>query len=833
MRATSAAALLILGIALPLRGQDDTASLSGALTARVPGVQVQSRDGSAGAGPIITIRGAAEPLTPARPLLIIDGVRVDNTQGVDNPSLSGHPSTARFDDIDPSEIERIEVLPGAAAAALYGPGAGNGVILVTTRHSSTRFLHGSVSAEGGWTTMPGVESPSYFAWGHATNGTFQQCLTYQAAAGQCVVDSVTHFNPMRDATTTPITAGTMERYGGEVGASVEHYRGYLTAHYAGADGNLMMPRGGLPPVGVGYRLNTTDRADVRGQVSADISPTIDVGVAAGYISEHQRVPGVDSLLIAGALNPGYGPPGWPQGSNYPEQLVYDLASQSVSHTTVSGYGNWHPFSPLTLHVRAGEDGTAETWAWAPYPGSQGPFGPGVVRAVYPVHGGIIQFTSDLGGDLALHPAAWLAWRTAVGLQYLDAHLKSGPTTADRAQSVYADEGVTIAERLTIDAGARWNHEWIHRWKAASTAIDPSLRGRLMLLGRDSTAHIGLRGAIGETHTLPPPDVAAGVLLLPAQYYCVTFTTSCFPPGHPRFVAERQREAEGGVIAGLADDRLTLDIAVFERRNVNVLVPARITVDGMTAFADSGAGITRDDGLEVTVGARPIVTRALNWDVTLTGFVNENKLLRLAYPGPLRTPSNLMQLAVGDPVYGIWAASYSYADANHDGVVEPSEVTVASSPSFVGPARPTREAALSSSIALWHGGLTIGALVDYRGGFVLPDLVGFYQAALATSRAENLPGASLADQARAVAIRQSLYFVGQVQRVNAIRWRELSLSAPIPLPGPAVRVTVAARNLALWTNYRGPDPDADVTTGNVEQLRLPQPRTWLIRATAAF
>jgi len=799
---------------------------------RVPGVQVQPRDGSAGAGPVIAIRGAAEPLTSARPLLIIDGVRVDNAQGVDTPNIAGHPATARIDDIDPAEIERIEILPGPAAAALYGPGAGNGVILVTTRRGSTRFLYGSVTAENGWTSVRRPETPSYYAFGHSTGGA-QQCLRYEAAEGQCVVDSVTHFNPLIDATTTPIGTGTSQRLGGDVGLTVEGIRAYATVHYAGSDGDLEMPRVFQSSNAAGYRPNTARRSDVRGQLSSTIGHAVDWGIAGAYSDAYERLPGIDSLLIAGALNPGYGPPGWPQGSNYPDEMLNDLAIDHATHTTGTAYGNWRVIAPLTVHARVGEDGTNETWRSDPFPGSYGPLGPGYVFGLHQTLGGLNTFTSDLGSDLSVQAAHWLASRTAIGFQYLDVKDKANPRFADRTQSVYAEQTVVIADRLTIDAGARWNHERMHVYGATSTAIDPSLRGRLMLFGRDSTAHIGLRGAIGEMHALPPLDAL------------LVFNRSCLPtpgiggvtcgvPSAPRFVAERQREAEGGVIAGLAHDRLTLDLTVFERRNVDVQVPSLFPYNGQMVQLDSGSGITRDDGLEVTVGAKPIVTDAVRWDLTLTGFVNQNKVLRLGFPGPLQTVSPFMTLVAGRPVYGIWATSYSYADVNHDGAIEPSEVTVAPTASYVGPARPTREAALSSSLGLWHGRLIVGVLVDYRGGYVLPDLASNYQADVATSRALNVPGASLADQARAIAASDSYISAGEVQRVNAIRWRELSLSAPLPLfLGSSVRVTVAARNLALSTNYRGPDPDADLTTGNVAQLRLPQPREWLIRATAAF
>jgi hypothetical protein len=111
------------------------------------------------------------------------------------------------------------------------------------------------------------------------------------------------------------------------------------------------------------------------------------------------------------------------------------------------------------------------------------------------------------------------------------------------------------------------------------------------------------------------------------------------------------------------------------------------------------------------------------------------------------------------------------------------------------------------------------------------MVGWNQAILGASAAINTPGASLADQARAIAGQNGL-LAGYVQRVNALRWRELSVTAPLPVAS-SVELTVAARNLALSTNYRGPDPDADMTTATAFSLQLPQTRTWLLRLTAGF
>lgn len=84
---------------------------------------------------------------------------------------------------------------------------------------------------------------------------------------------------------------------------------------------------------------------------------------------------------------------------------------------------------------------------------------------------------------------------------------------------------------------------------------------------------------------------------------------------------------------------------------------------------------------------------------------------------------------------------------------------------------------------------MGSLFDHRGGYVLPDVAGFGQAIDQASAAINTPGASLAHQARVIAAEHGIWGTGYAQRVNALRWRELSLSAPRPM-APTVEVMVA-------------------------------------------
>ena len=106
--------------------------VSNLLTAREPGVTGLVSGGLSGEGAKIRIRGNASLSQSNEPIVFIDGVRM-NSGGGFGIGTGGGGSPSRLDDIDPSTIERVEVLKGAAAATLYGTEASNGVIQIFTK----------------------------------------------------------------------------------------------------------------------------------------------------------------------------------------------------------------------------------------------------------------------------------------------------------------------------------------------------------------------------------------------------------------------------------------------------------------------------------------------------------------------------------------------------------------------------------------------------------------------------------------------------------------------------------------------------------------------------
>jgi TonB-linked SusC/RagA family outer membrane protein len=100
--------------------------ISTLLAAREPGLSAITSAGLTGEGARIRIRGNASLTQSNEPVIFIDGIRINN----------GGARTSRLDDIDPSTIERVEILKGAAAATLYGTEASNGVIQIFTKMGS-------------------------------------------------------------------------------------------------------------------------------------------------------------------------------------------------------------------------------------------------------------------------------------------------------------------------------------------------------------------------------------------------------------------------------------------------------------------------------------------------------------------------------------------------------------------------------------------------------------------------------------------------------------------------------------------------------------------------
>jgi TonB-linked SusC/RagA family outer membrane protein len=104
-----------------------------ALSSKVPGVNIVAGGGAPGQSTKINIRGYSSLTGNTQPLFVVDGIPFDNSVNASTDANAGTQYSNRAFDIDPNNIESMTILKGAAAAALYGSRATNGVIVITTK----------------------------------------------------------------------------------------------------------------------------------------------------------------------------------------------------------------------------------------------------------------------------------------------------------------------------------------------------------------------------------------------------------------------------------------------------------------------------------------------------------------------------------------------------------------------------------------------------------------------------------------------------------------------------------------------------------------------------
>jgi TonB-linked SusC/RagA family outer membrane protein len=107
------------------------------LQGKVAGVNITASNGLSGSGTNIIIRGYTSVTQSNQPLFVVDGVPIDSGTNNQGSILDGNTASSRFLDLDPNTIQEVNVLKGLSATVLYGNRGRNGVILITTKSSTT------------------------------------------------------------------------------------------------------------------------------------------------------------------------------------------------------------------------------------------------------------------------------------------------------------------------------------------------------------------------------------------------------------------------------------------------------------------------------------------------------------------------------------------------------------------------------------------------------------------------------------------------------------------------------------------------------------------------
>jgi len=344
-------------------------------------------------------------------------------------------------------------------------------------------------------------------------------------------------------------------------------------------------------------------------------------------------------------------------------------------------------------------------------------------------------------------------------------------------------------------------------------------------------------------------------------------------GNTQLRPERSSELEGGFDATLWQGRLTLTYTEYNktRRDAILPIPVAPSVSG-SVFGTSqilkNIGVIRNTGTELTVNAFLLQSRAVSWNVG-ANLSNDNNLVVSLNRGqpPLcfgaGVPCQGTRIVAGYPLFGEWATPVvSFADANHNGIIEPSEVRLADSSVYVGQPSPKYQFNLTTDITLLNGRLSVHATLAYQNGLLQNNLGALSSGAFA--QLPNTPGTPLATQVAVVEAEcnagtyqlgitnetsapgcnfngaGSGTVIGLYQTVNTFRFQDLSINYEVPravsswFRVPRMTVALQGNNLGLHTNYRGMDPNVNafstVSAGDetADTGQIPEPRTWWLK-----
>ena len=818
-------------------------TLSDALSSRVPGVVVQTSAGETGAGSRIRIRGSNSISLSNDPLLIIDGIRADNSSESTAQGTGGQ-LPSRFNDINPEEIEDVEIIKGPAAAALYGTAAANGVIQITTKKGRAGRTRWDAFAETGSLKDINDYPLNLRSYGHTASGSLvTNCNLFRRTSGlanACVaIDSTASNNPLQSSGIEGI--GNRRITGLSVTGGSDAVAYYVSGEYQ-REQNVIA-------------INHQQKLNLRSNLRSQLTRSIDMQLSLGYVNSDLRRPQNDNNsfgVVSGSLlgkaadcsptgakeHPGLCSGGADTVSHGyfnpgidPNDFFNINTRQQVQRVIGSLASNWTPVSWLAVNGTVGGDidhrTDDETLPPAVLPVDQDRLDGyrSVNRAI------IGNYTANLSAA-ATYDYAGFKFVSTVGSQYTDvaftrtdafgAKLLAGTgslagTTARFAVSEINNDVRTLgflgrqqvswADRLFVTGGIRTdrnsafgtNFRRVY-YPSLSTSWVVSDDGRLpgKLPRIPALSSLRLRAASGSAGQNPG-------YLAAEQFYtpvAVTVNGTDVPAftaggaGNPNLKPEKSTETEAGLDIGLFSGRVSLEYTHYNKITRDELVNVVLAPSlGTSTNRFQNLGRVRNYGDEASLTADLLNTDQVKLGFTLNGSWSRNHLDDLGVdengtPIPQFTGGfdDTQIFKAGLPLGAYYIRGItSVNDANHDGLIacpdgpgsDGCEFTIADSASYQGTPFPLIELNFTPSLTIGRYA-RLTALFDHRAGQKIYNLTGVYRNAIFLNGAPvQLPSSGNLEQQAAAQAAANGFNGGYIENASFTKLREMTLSIFLP------------------------------------------------------
>ena len=665
-----------------------------ALAGKAPNVVVRTQSGEPGASAFIQIRGATSVLGPLlggnQPLIVVDNQPIDNQTVSDQttpwPGGAGTVTQNRSADINPNDIESIDILKGAAASAIYGARAANGVILITTKRGAagaTRYtLNSTATFDEVLKTMPLQRS-----FGQGTGGVAPTC-----AAANCNLTSLSWGPTLAAGTPTYDHGAEIYRTGLtsdnnlSVAGGNQRTTFFLSGGLTSQDGVISGPNNKYARTSL--RLKATHQlidaltlsgnfsyVDSRGKYVQKGSNTS--GLLLGALRTPPEFDNRQYLDPSSGMHRSYRFPNPDATSaqlsrNYdnPFFVLNNTGNQSELGRFIGNVGfEYVPTAWLSVRYTLGADQyTDQRLQSLPLTSSDNPVG-AVIRATMnnlEIDHNLVatlqrQFTPwsqarlTLGqnlnsrryrdtwirGEQLIAPEPYVVQNTiswapfeTKSLRHIEAYF--GQAELDLWDQLFVTVGVRNDGFSTFGASEkRATYPKASAAWAFTNALGNRQRQGLFSFGK-------LRAAYGETGREPPvyATITAlsstqtlgsgfGDLIVPSQSGHGGLVTSLLL-GNPDLRPERNRETEVGLDLGFLDNRADLNATYYSKRSSDVILTVQTNAAQTGAFqALRNAAEISNKGVELQLNLRPLTTARYAWEVGANFGRNRGKVLSLA------------------------------------------------------------------------------------------------------------------------------------------------------------------------------------------------------------
>ena len=696
------------------------------LTSRAPGVTVFEGT-QTGAGVRVRIRGTSSLSLTNNPIYILDGVRIEGTSGSSSVSVGGT-TPARINDINPEEIESIEVVKGPSASTLYGTDAANGVVVITTKRGTAGRPQWSYSTQQTAITDHNPYPTAYWGWRTGTTSATTstpsntvQCFLSQVANGICTQDSVTSYNLTKDPESTPFGIGYRQQHALQVGGGSEAIRYFVHGEWEDEDGPTKVPdfdnrylsSHGLTLSSIQRSPSHLNRETARANLDITLSPSAELSLSGGYIQQDLRLPESDDSGVLGIATNIYGGPGFKYNLNaagdtlfgwraFTPRDVYQLETdQNIQRFIGSSRANWRPREWLAFRGTFGLDfiGRRDTQLCR----FQNCADVGTTRLGYKIDNrtNFFDYTFDAAATATRQLTEAFNSRTTLGVQFTRTifdrngtegdQLPPGAVTITGAAVKLADEAtdetrtlgsfieqqLSFRDRLFVTGAVRSdrNSAFGANFK---TVFYPKLSASWIVSQEGFFPRLGwldefrLRGAYGASGVQPgtidaaPYFSATHSLNEAGDVPGVVFTAL----GNSNLKPERSTELEAGFDANFIGNRVNTQITYYNKISRDALVSRVLPPSlgtGNTSRLEN-LGEVRNTGWEALINTVFIQNDRFGWDMTLNGSTNHNRLVSLGgLPNIIN--SSTQQDREGYPLNGWWSRPLlGYQDKNGDGII---------------------------------------------------------------------------------------------------------------------------------------------------------------------